>query len=368
VRFHIPGLSHAKTTKEYSCCAFTQKIRLLAKMLHGRGHTVYFYGVEGSDPECTENVVVLDNEMFLQVHGTYDWKKDGWLLSRDNPAWKWFTANAVEAIRERARPEDFILCGFGWDHKAIADELPLLMAVESGIGYTDTWSKFRVFESYAHLHYHIGKEGRMLSPGMYDVVIPNYFDLSEHTFQEKKGDYFVFMGRNTPLKGLKIASDVCEKIGAKLVVACQGKPDADVKCEHVGVLSIEERDKLLGGARAVFVPTLYVEPFGTVAINAALCGTPTITTDFGAFTETVLHGKTGYRCRTFEQFVWAARNTHLIEPRDCRSWAEKNFSLERVGQMYDDYFLALNDLRTPEGWYQMRGVRSNLDWLRRDYS
>ena len=107
------------------------------------------------------------------------------------------------------------------------------------------------------------------------------------------------------------------------------------------------------GARAVFVPTLYVEPFGTVAINAALCGTPTITTDFGAFTETVLHGVTGYRCRTFEQFVWAARNTHLIEPSDCRKWAEKNYSLERVGQLYDEYFLALNDLRTPDGWYQM---------------
>ena len=370
MRFHILGLPHTQTTREYSACAFTQKVRLLSKMLHDRGHEVIHCGVEGSDPECSENVVVVPYDLWAKLHKSYDWKTQGFVINRENAVYWKFVENAAAEIKKRRQPGDFLLCTFGLDHKPIADELPGMIAVESGIGYEHTFAKHRVFESYAWMHAHYGKEGKLLESSLYDAVIPNYFDLADYPFQAEKGDYFIFVGRPTPLKGLHIADAVCREIGAKLYVAGQGVLPAGIQATHLGVLSIEGRAKWVGGARALFAPTLYIEPFGTVTIEAGLYGTPVITTDAGAFTENVIHGKTGFRCRTHEQFVFAAKNIHTIQPEYCRAFTETNFSLERVGAMYEEYFqglVALYDAREGKGWYSANPARTNLDWLRKEY-
>jgi glycosyltransferase involved in cell wall biosynthesis len=365
MRFHVLGLSHCPTTREFSACAFSQKARLLSKMLRRLDHEVFFYGVEGSEVECTEFVSVLGSEAWKKNHA-YDWKKTGFDLQIDNPAHKEFVVNAIAAIAQRAQRNDFLLCTFGMAHKAVADALPGLIAVEPGIGYEQTFAKWRVFESYAWMHFLYGREGRSLTPVFYDAVIPNYYDLGDYPFRIRKRPYFLFVGRPTELKGLRIASDVCKKIGAKLYAAGQGELPEGVEAEWLGVLSIEERGKWMGGARALFAPTYYVEPFGSVVIEAGFCGTPVITTDFGSFTETVRHGITGYRCRTFEQFVWAAEHIKYIDPTECRQNAVLNYGLDRISKMYEEYFDMLTRLHNdPKGWYAENPRRKNLSWLTR---
>lgn len=364
MRFHLLGLSHCPTTKEYSACAFSQKARLLSRMLHEAGHTVYFYGVEGSEVQCTEFVQVLDRDNWASVHLKYDWRKDGFDLSCCNAASRTFNSNSVKEIEARAEPMDFILCPFGTAHRGIAGTLPGLIAVEPGIGYEQTFAKFRVFESYAWMHYIYGVERKMLNPPMYDAVIPPFFDLDDFPFRVVKDDYFLFIGRPTTLKGLNIASDVCKVLGVKLYAAGQGDLPEGIEAEWLGVLSFEERGKWMSGARAVFAPTYYIEPGGYVAIEAGLCATPVITTDMGCFTETVRHGVTGYRCRTLEQFIWAAENVHRIDPSMCRLVMGQNYGLDRIEPKYEEYFGMLSALhRNPEGWYARNPERKNLDWL-----
>ena len=218
------------------------------------------------------------------------------------------------------------------------------------------------------MNYIYGKEGRKLTPKFYDAVIPNYYDLDDYIYDEKKDDYFFFIARPTPLKGLEIAVKSVEAIGGRLVVAGQGEPPIKSKCiDFVGVVSIAERAKWLSKAKASFVPSYYIEPFGGTVIESLLAGTPVITTDFGAFPETIVHGYNGYRCRSMEQFVWATRNIENIKPADCRSFAVNNYSLKRVGQMYEEYFDMVQRLYTnkAEGWYQTNDERTNLDWLKK---
>lgn len=364
MRFHLLGLSHTRTTAAYSVCAFTQKVRHLSRMLHDQGHTVYHYGVEGSDPVCSDHIAVVDSQTFERVHGAYDWRVDGFRLERDNDCYRMFCDKAIAAIRERMQPRDFLLCPFGLDHQPLAAALPELRVVESGIGYDHTFAPFRVFESYAWMHFHYGKEGRGLSPAWYDCVIPNAIDLNEFFLCGcSKRDYHLFLGRPTALKGRQIAIDVCRELGIPLYVAGQGERDVPKGVTHLGVLGPKERAWYLAHAAAVWCPTYYVEPFGTVAIEAAASGTPVICTDMGAFTETVLHGVTGWRCRTYEQFLWAAQHVDRINPYACREWAAANYSLERVGLMYAEYFAMLSRLHTPQGWYARNPERIQLAWL-----
>ena len=117
----------------------------------------------------------------------------------------------------------------------------------------------------------------------------------------------------------------------------------------VGFADLEKRKKLIAGAKAVFVPTIYIEPFGYIIIEAAMSGTPVITTDWGAFPEIVQHGKTGFRCRSLAQFILAAQNIDLIKPADCREWAME-FTLEKAAPLYDEYFKRMQNL-FGKGWY-----------------
>ena len=137
--------------------------------------------------------------------------------------------------------------------------------------------------------------------------------------------------------------------------------------EYVGFADLEKRKKLMSGAKALFVMSQYIEPFGGVRIESLLSGTPTITSNWGAFAENNLHGITGYRCRTFEHMVWAARNIHKISHYVCREWAEKNFSMRRIGDMYEEFFHSAMNVHTCGGWYEPNEGRTDMDWLTRYY-
>ena len=85
-----------------------------------------------------------------------------------------------------------------------------------------------------------------------------------------------------------------------------------------------------------------------------LCGTPTITTDWGAFAENNIEGVTGYRCRTFGDYVRAVRCIEVgaISSKDCREQGMK-FSLESVAPKYEKYFQDVLNVYTANGWYEV---------------
>jgi glycosyltransferase involved in cell wall biosynthesis len=370
MRFHILGLPHTVSSKEYNACAYTQKVVKFGKMMRARGHEIIHYGHEDSDLECTEHVTVTTNKDLEIAYGNYDWRKNFYKFDMGDHAYQTFFKNAIHEVGLRKQKNDFILPFWGSGVRPVCDAHPDLICVEPGIGYAGGhWARWKIFESYAIYHAYLGLSAvGTCRQDWYDAVIPNYFDPDDFVFRDKKEDYFLFLGRVYSGKGIDVAIQTTEKIGARLIVAGQNPENIQFPphVKFVGYADVEKRKQLMSGAKAAFVASQYLEPFGGVQIEMLFSGTPTITTDWGSFTENNIHGVTGYRCRTFDQFVWAAKNIDRIDPQNCRTWAE-NFTLDKVAEMYEEYFQSVLNVYTGNGWYEPTPGRNDLAWLKKTY-
>ncbi len=355
MRFHALGLPHTVTSKEFNACAYTQKVVKFGKMMTERGHEVIHYGHEDSDLQCTEHVSVLTNEDFAKSYGSHDWRKTFFKFNTEDHAYKTFYANAIREVGFRKKKNDFILPFWGSGVRPICDAHQHdMIVVEPGIGYAGGhWAKWKVWESYAiyHAFCGMGAVGQCQQDN-YSVVIPNYFDIDDFTFNDQKEDYFLYLGRVYSGKGVDIAIDATRRAGVKLVVAgqCEAGYTFPPHVEYVGYADVLKRKELMSKAKASFLPSQYVEPFGGVQIENLLSGTPTITSDWGSFAENNLHGVTGYRCRTMGDYVDAVENIDRIKPADCRKFGE-NFTLEKVASRYEKYFQDVLDVHNGAGWY-----------------
>jgi len=369
MRFHVLGLPHTVTSKDYVACAFTQKAYKFGKMMKALGHTVIHYGHEDSDLECDEHVTVTTNDDLQKAYGNHDWRKTFFKYNLNDHAYRTFYHNAIREIGKRKQKDDFLLpfWGNGVKHVCEAHKHDMIV-VEPGIGYGHgMWADYKVFESYAIYHAHCGISSTTeCKQDWREVVIPNYFDLNDFKYNAKKEDYFLYLGRVQPGKGVNAAIKATELAGVKLVIAGQIHPDFVIPphVEYVGYADTEKRKTLMSNAKASFLPSLYLEPFGGVQIENLLSGTPTITTDWGAFAENNIHGITGFRCRTMADFVESIQRIDEIKPKNCRIYGE-NFSLERVGKMYERYFTDVLNIRNDKGFFTE--TPTGLDWLNKTY-
>lgn len=373
-RFHCLGIPHTISNKDYVACAYTQKVVKFCKMMKQLGHYVIHYGHENSDVICDEHISVISSDEYDLFYEKYDWKHNFFKFDLNSELYRIFYKNSIDEITKTKKIGDFLLCFWGFGHKPVADFHNDMIIVEPGIGYSGGhFARWRVYESYAIKHAILGPESiDKCLEDWYHVVIPNYFDPEDFYYDENKEDYFLYLGRIYSGKGVDLAIKVTGELGKKLIIAGQGSlkemgfdkiPD-NVEC--VGYADSDMRKKLMSKAKASFILTRYSEPFGGVQIENLFSGTPTITTDWGAFAENNLHGITGYRCRTFDHIIWATENINRIDPKKCRQWA-MNFSMDTIGLMYEEYFDMVYNYCVGDGWQTKNSQRSNLNWLYKNY-
>jgi glycosyltransferase involved in cell wall biosynthesis len=369
-RIHVLGVPHTATDKNFVGCAFTQKVWKFLQMMSGRGHTIYHYGHTTRDWDYSdvEHVPVTNDAVLTQAYGLdyvvgESWKRLGFgqFYNVQDSAYTNFHANAIKEINLRKKPNDILLCFFGWGHKPIADAHPDLIAIEPGIGYGATCLRWKIYES-NHMRSAAGGLDSVNNCNIddYSVVIPNYFSADDFEFSDKKSDYILYLGRIYSGKGVDILMQLAQHTDKQIVIAGQGslaqmgyKPqDIPDNVTEFGYADVANRRQLLKQASALFIGSRYAEPFAGVQVEAWLSGTPVISPDHSCFAEMNHHMITGYRCRTFSDYVQALEDIDYLLPDQIYQYGQR-YTLERVAPQYERYFQDVTNVYTTQGWYTL---------------
>lgn len=340
MRFHLLALPAWQTTRAYHLDGFAMATMKFARLLKELGHTVFLYASEENEAPCDELVTVITKEEqeTLLAGGAYQYAA----MENRRALWDLSNPRIIREIERRKEPHDFVCTIGGISQKEVADAHPDLMTVEYSIGYVSSFAKFRVFESHVWRHcthgYNDDQQGRF-----FDAVIPYFFEPDEFPFRADKEPFALYVGRLTYKKGVGIACEAAAKAEIPLKVIGHGDTALVTHgAEYLGALSDSERNDCLSRASALICPTLYLEPFGSMAVEAQLCGTPVVSTDFGAFVETVEHGKTGFRCNYMGEFVEALHEARTLSPAYIRERAVRLYSIDAVKPQYQRYFERLS--------------------------
>ena len=160
-------------------------------------------------------------------------------------------------------------------------------------------------------------------------------------------DYFAFLGRISPEKGIESAIAIARACGMKLKVAAKiGEEDAPYyqevvaplfdgeAVEYIGEIHDEQKPAFLSGARALLFPIAWPEPFGLAMIEAMACGTPVVAFRHGSVPEVIDEGVTGFVVSSIEQAVAACGRVGALDRAAVRRQFEHRWTARRMARDY----------------------------------
>lgn len=352
---HLIGIFHTIHNQAFSHCAFTGKALRFSQMMKPFGYRVVEYANEGSESQADEKVPMLLKSQYDEYIGNRDKKAfHGDIAAIGTKHHQIFEAKLISEMRKRVQPQDLICHPFGHAHSRLLADFPKNIHIETGIGYpTLVNGTKRIFESEAWRHFHCAKENRQGTN--YEWVIPNYFDIDHWEPKYEPGKYYAFLGRISSCKGLDTIKEIAKYIGDKKIILCgQGDPTPWMhpNIEYWGPITGSQRSEFMRNAICSLMPTNFLEPFGGSGVEGMLCGTPLVSTDYGAFTETVVPGLTGYRCKTLRDWLEALEIVGDLDRKKVADYARNKYSLQTCGAMYDKAFTQIHELYA-EGWYTL---------------
>lgn len=218
-----------------------------------------------------------------------------------------------------------------------------------------------VFPKYPQLNWlSLSYAQRLGMPPETNWVANIYHGLDPTSFQPLKNptnDYIAYLGRIIEPKGVHLAIQAVRTYNktadSPLKLRIAGKhysdgekntywqtvitPEFDDTIEYAGFIQDDvAKNKFLGNARALIIPSIFDEPFGMVTIEALASGTPVIGLNSGALPEVInrqngiLVTKQTNSRATAKKLAQAIADITSVSRLDCRTDFEARFTVKRM--------------------------------------
>jgi len=175
-------------------------------------------------------------------------------------------------------------------------------------------------------------------------------DMKLFTYNSKPEDYLLYLGRITEDKGVHCAIEAAKLAGIPLRIVGTSYPNEGYWHKHIeshingesiryfGECELDDKIKLLQGARALLFPTQVSEIFGYSMIEAMACGTPVIGYNNGSVPEIIQEGVSGFVVEDVEGMVEAIGKIDTLDREKVRQRAEIYFSVEKMISGYEKVY------------------------------
>lgn len=307
-----------------------------------RGHDVYLIGA--GKCQTSANFVPVLNRTLRQL---YPWPQQALLRERT----KLLKLGEALVKIQNINP-DIIHNHTNWRGVAFSKLLPHKMVTTCHDPLTDNLEIQLYKQSPDHNFISISNNQRKAIPELNWIgTVYNGIDPEKYSYGNGMGDYFLFLGRTSPEKGL---AEICQlikqtshklKIAAKIDAADKDyffgkvKPYIDGKqIEFLGEVGHREKNLLLSNAKALLLWLNWEEPFGLVVTEAMACGTPVIVNKRGSMPEIIDDSINGFLVDSLEDMKRRMDDVSQINREKCREKVIKHFSLQSMVTEYEKYY------------------------------
>lgn len=206
----------------------------------------------------------------------------------------------------------------------------------------------------------ISKSQQSPDPSLNFVAnVYNSLRIEDYPFNPLPDNYFVWLGKIIPIKGLREAIIAAKKARVKLIILGAIEPGVTqavtyfedeilplIDGEQIILkenVTLPEKALILGNATALLNPILWDEPFGLVMIEAQATGTPVIAFNRGAAPEVIHHGVTGFLVNSLDEMVEKIGHVTALRRYACRTWIEEHFTNNQMTHGYVDAYTNVID-------------------------
>lgn len=190
------------------------------------------------------------------------------------------------------------------------------------------------------------------------ATVYNGVNTDQIHFRPLPENYFCWLGRVAPSKGLHIAIKLAKKMNFKLKYAgpisrsfgdfgdvgnysdyITKETENSENIEYLGVLDQQSSYNLISESKGLIFPTDGMESFSMITAESICAGVPVIAFNKGPLPELVDQGKTGFLCETMSDMETAIKNINKIDRSKCREIGVKRFSQKVMAENYLEQFL-----------------------------